>query len=384
MTAGLHPLAIAMWDFSWLERRWPGGGYEDWDAILNQLVERGYNAVRIDAYPHLVAADPRRTWTLRPVWDQQVWGSPAVNRVAVQPALNEFLAKCRNRGIRVGLSTWFREDVDRTFMWIDGPERHAEIWLKTLGTIAADGLLDTVVYVDLCNEWPGDLWAPFFRNDPPAATWGCWHTGKSMAWMRTAIAAVRHDHPDLPLCFSFDGLEDHFYRDCDLSFFDLIEHHTWMAKENGGEFAKLAGYDYERFSPQGYLNLAERGERLYRERPEYWQGLLTNRLAGLSAAAARAGLPLGTTECWGVVDYKDWPLLSWDWVKDLCELGTVTAAATGRWLLIATSNFCGPQFAGMWRDIAWHQRLTRLIRDARVDAALAQARGRLGARLTGY
>ncbi|MDR1800091.1 MAG: hypothetical protein LBR19_09490, partial [Bifidobacteriaceae bacterium] len=26
-----------MWDFSWLERRWPGGGYEDWDEALGAL-----------------------------------------------------------------------------------------------------------------------------------------------------------------------------------------------------------------------------------------------------------------------------------------------------------------------------------------------------------
>jgi hypothetical protein len=45
-----------MWDFSWLERRWPGAGYEDWSQALDELVERGYEAVRIDAYPHLVAA----------------------------------------------------------------------------------------------------------------------------------------------------------------------------------------------------------------------------------------------------------------------------------------------------------------------------------------
>lgn len=26
-----RPVAITMWEFSWIERRWPGAGYEDWD-----------------------------------------------------------------------------------------------------------------------------------------------------------------------------------------------------------------------------------------------------------------------------------------------------------------------------------------------------------------
>ena len=56
----ITPLAIAMWDFSWLERRWPGAGYEDWDKVLDELAERGYNAVRIDAYPHLLAENPMK------------------------------------------------------------------------------------------------------------------------------------------------------------------------------------------------------------------------------------------------------------------------------------------------------------------------------------
>ena len=51
-----RPLAITMWDFSWLERRWPGAGYEDWNVALDELAARGYDAVRIDAYPHLVAS----------------------------------------------------------------------------------------------------------------------------------------------------------------------------------------------------------------------------------------------------------------------------------------------------------------------------------------
>jgi hypothetical protein len=157
-----------MWDFSWLERRWPGAGYEDWHRALGELVERGYDAVRIDAYPHLIAANSGATWELIPAWSTQDWGSPP-----------RTVCRCS---------------------------------------------------IEMCAEW----------------------------------------------------------------------------------------------SPT-------------------------------------TDKPLITTECWGLVDYKDWPLLEWDWIKDLCELGVRTAAKTGRWVAIATSNFAGPQFRGMWRDAEWHRKITSLI-----------------------
>ena len=80
--------------------------------------------------------------------------------------------------------------------------------------------------------------------------------------------------------------------------------------------------------------------------------------------------PLITTECWSIVDYKDWPGLNWGWIKELCRTGTIAAAAAGRWMAMGTSNFCGPQFAGMWRDRPWHQELTQVIRSAPLDAGL--------------
>ena len=94
---------------------------------------------------------------------------------------------------------------------------------------------------------------------------------------------------------------------------------------------------------------------------------MTDKIKLIAEVARQSGTPLATTECWGIVDYKDWPLLSWDWVKELCELGTITAAKTGMWAAIATSNFCGPQFVGMWRDIEWHKRLTSVIRNSVFD-----------------
>jgi hypothetical protein len=84
------------------------------------------------------------------------------------------------------------------------------------------------------------------------------------------------------------------------------------------------------------------------------------------------GKPLMTTESWGSVVFKDWPGLDWGWEKELCELGVRHAANTGRWLAISTSNFCGPQYVGMWRDVAWHRRLTDLIKSAQIDDDLTR------------
>jgi hypothetical protein len=210
-----YPLAITMWDFSWLERRWPGAGYESWDEALDGLVLRGYDAVRIDAYPHLVAHDPGRTWELLPEWNQNVWGAPARCRVQVMPALIQFLEKCAVRGLRVGLSTWFRQDLDNLRLRVKSPADLAGIWRATLDAIDRAGLLGTLLYVDLCNEFL---------------------------------------------------------------------------------------------------------------------------------------------------------LLHWDWVKDLCERGVRQASASGRWAALGTSNFCGPQFVGMWRDVEWHQRLTEIIHQGRCPA----------------
>lgn len=366
-----RPRAITMWEFSWLERRWPGAGYEDWDRALDELAERGYDAVRIDPFPHLVAVDGNREWTLLPEWDTQVWGSPARNTVRILPALYQFMGKCRDRGIKVALSCWFREDIEKTRLTISGPERLAEIWNITLAGIKRAGLLDSVLWIDLVNEWPGPAWAPFFQ---PPLDWGQWHDVRSLAYMATAIAGVRQEYPELPLLFSTDSDRVELYGEKDIRFMDLIEHHAWMVRENDNEFYKQTGYNYERFSPKGYDNLQLTGAALYATKPKYWQHLLELKIDRLAAAARLAKQPLATTECWAIVDYKDWPLLPWDWVKEVCAVGTLKAASTGQWAAIATSNFVGPQFVGMWRDVAWHQRLTTAIKSAPLHPGIQQSR----------
>ena len=364
------PLAIAMWDFSWLERRWPGAGYEDWDRALDGLAERGYDAVRIDPYPHLLAVDPVRTWTLEPAWTTNDWGSPGLVDVVVLPNLVSFIGKCRARGIKVALSTWLREDTSGVRRRITG-KSHIDGWLRTLELLKSAGLLEAILYVDLCNEWPLDVWVPWFE---PGRNSGDWYQPASLAYMRDAIETIRRAYPALPLLFSFCNENSEAYLDHDLGFFDLFEHHLWMSQQNDNEFYKEVDYNYERFDLKGYRNLALKAEPAYRARPEHWAGLLRTRVTALAAQAARVHKPLITTECWALVDYKDWPKLEWSWIKDLCKIGAETASDSGRWLGIATSNFCGPQFDGMWRDVRWHREMTAMIRSGPIAADLRSGR----------
>jgi hypothetical protein len=348
-----------MWDFSWLERRWPGAGYEDWDRALDELQERGYDAVRIDAYPHLLANDPGRTWELVSdstwtVWD---WGSPG--RIKVQPLrpLEEFLAKCHARGIAVALSTWFRQDVDNVRLQIGSPEALAQVWLRTLELLRKAGLAEQLLSVDLCNEFPGDKWAPFFKNGTDSAWNGT--TDLAVAYMREAVGHFKTVEQALPCTVSFAGCD--LAQRVDWSFLDFLEPHVWLPQAGSG-FYDQVGYWYQGRDTSGLEALAAKAEPLYRSDPAKWQRFLTDRIAVWAETARRAKRPLMTTECWGPVDYKDWPGLDWGWVKELCEVGTREASASGCWFALATSNFCGPQFHGMWRDVDWHRRMTEVIR----------------------
>ena len=362
-----HPLAITMWDFSWLERRWPGAGQENWDRSLDELKERGYDAVRFDAYPHLLAVDPAKTWELLPEWSVQDWGAPAVTRVQVWPALAEFTRKLKERGMKAGLSTWFREDIDRERMRLGTAADFTRIWSAVLERLDAEDLLDTVLYVDLCNEFPIAPWAPFLHH--PGRPEYKRNTREAETLMREAIEGLRLRWPQLNYTFSFCSELD-TWREQDVSMLDFLEPHVWMAQAS--DYYERVGYGYERFDPIGYTNLALNGEAEYRRDQARYDAALMGGIENVAQWSRAGGKALITTECWGLVDYKDFPLLEWGYVKDLCALGVNAAARSGRWAAIATSNFCGPQFRGMWRDVAWHRELTGIIHAAELPP---EARG---------
>lgn len=361
------PLAITMWDFSWVERRWTGGGYEDWDKVLDELLDRGYNAVRIDAYPHLIAADPLKEWTLVPVWDRHDWGSPGIIKVEITNSLIEFISKCKKRNIKVALSTWYREDEDNTRMQLTTPQKMADSWLKVLDIVENADLLDSILYVDMCNEWCADVWTPYFTAKRNGHDWSI---PESLDWMKETLGIVSSKYTELPLTFSFDYYKEGILSTIPTPYLDVIEQHIWMASLDDGEFNNAVGIDWDGFSPEDIKRMVKKAEPLYRDKPDYWNTILTSCIKQLARDAKTANKPLISTECWSLVFFKDYPMLNWDWIKDLCELGVVTAAATGQWVAMASSNFCGPQFKGMWNDIEWHRKMTKIIKNAPISNEL--------------
>jgi hypothetical protein len=355
------PIAITMWDFSWLERRWPGAGYEDWERALDELQERGYDAIRIDAYPHLVHADADKEWLLVPTWNQQTWGAPANIKVSPWPALAEFIEVCAKKDIKVALSSWFRADEHDIRLNISSPRSMTDLWMDVLDRLDAVGLLDSILYVDLCNEFPVPVWIPSFtHNIAPGANPFDWCSAAARSFMKASIEPLRAKYPDLPFCYSFVTGEEKM-ADFDASYHDLIDIHIWMAGANEREFYRRVGYEFQQFDSAGYDNLAKRGEDIYRADEAYWLKLQKDSIQYAADWSVKIDRPLCTTEGWGVVDYKDWPMLDWGWVKELTVHGVETAVDTGRWFATCTSNFCGPQFVGMWRDVDYHQRLTSRI-----------------------
>jgi hypothetical protein len=359
-----RPYAITMWEFSWIERRWPGAGYEDWDQALDELAERGYDAVRIDAFPHLIAVDPHKTWTIHSDGQDGDWGAPGeVDISKVGEALVEFISKCKARGIVVGLSTWYKRDNEDARMLIRTAADQARVWLATLDLIAAAGLIDAILYVDLCNEFPNVKWAPYLY--PPGQTAPDLLTApRVIGWMRDSIALLRQRYPDLDYTFSqSDQFE--LWEQQDVSMLDFLEPHIWITNPAMSSFYADIGYS---FKLREFQTLIRKAKPHYLANKQRFDNTLTEWIGKAADWSRRSKLPLVTTEAWASVMYRDWPMADWDWMMDVCADGVEQAAATGRWTAICTSNFCGPQYRGMWRDIAWHRRLTDIIKTSPLAA----------------
>ncbi len=379
------PAAIAMWDYSWILRHHRYGEFENWNKVLEELAERGYNAIRMDAMPQFVAAntDGKIDSNFRNVkdgWKPSLWGNDYTMSFNPREALLEFLPKCKKHGIKVGLATWFmphgtvRKDI---FMEEGGLVR---AWDETLAFLESHNLFDNVMYVDLLNEYPNWHGYDWFKNemnkrsdikqfklDNPNANVPDGKVKKSKGnplkqqfyidFINSTIITLKAKYPELEFFTSLDSGMD--LKRIDLSNFEALDYHVWFA--HSGKIPGLGDIS-SRNQTLDYKQIYTKLKDYWKENRDSLIKWMDGRITDIANAAVQHNIVCGNTEGWGPIFWFDHPELDWRWVKESGDICVDLALKHDNYKFICTSNFTHPQFKGMWEDVSWHQQITNRIK----------------------
>jgi len=391
-----HPVAIAMWDYSWLLRHHKFGDFEDWDTVLDGLVERGYNAIRIDCFPHLIAADNEGNTQeeylhVREKYKPAYWGNQFTMRSKPRAGLIEFMKKCKERGIYIGLSTWFMGHGTERNLDAKNADDFVRVWDETLQLLKDNDLMQDVIYIDLLNEfplWHGLEWFKkemnhrsneklFIENNPDANVPNnlfAKREGNRFTVMQTefyqgfideVIQKLSIKWGDIPLFASLPGSAD--LDNVDYTHFGAFDPHYWFVHNR--DFNKKTGL--------GGLHMfssvkQDKFEENYKKVLKYWEenkeeltDWMEGRIKKAAALGAKFDIPVGNTEGWGAVFWQEHPLTGWEFIKEAAEVG-VNLSIKHNYKFICTSNFTHPQFKGLWADVKWHQEITSRIKKGEV------------------
>ena len=367
-------LAMACWDYSWLTRReGRANEYRDLEQVFAGLAERGYNLLRIDPFPHLLArAD---TGLISDRFDVLPEGRDlrrgAAVPVQVQPRrmLPELLRRARQYGIRLWLSSWFVPDTQARRSFVRRPRDFIRVWTETLSFIEQEGFIDQVLAVDLCHEFPLAPWAHgaqrrIFNSHPlnplpPRLAWSASVARRVEEYLLEVPRTLRTLHPSILFGVSMAAGQDTNVRQLDTSELDFIDQHLWLSDDPR---FRLASADLLRHAP---LALGERlqgrvAAMLYRSRQTQWVERLRRRLNEQTEFGRLRRLVPVLGE--GYVRQGNESTLDWDWVRLVSE-HTVLSALDEGVQVVSTGLHARPHSPGFWDDVAWHQRMTALIRD---------------------
>ena len=381
------PLAIAMWDFSWILRHHKYGEFFDWDKALDGLAERGYNAIRMDAMPQFIASTKKgeiieEFRSPKKDWIPALWGNDYSMNFRPREALLEFLPKCKKYGIRVGLAAWFLSHGNKLdILNEDGGLLRA--WTETLDFLQKNNLLDdNIVYVDLLNEYPdcnGYDWMKvelnkrtdakkFILNNPNA------HLPQNFEpkendnrlyikfyndYANELIGKLKKRYPNLDYFTSFhtwSGLEN-----LELTNYAALDFHVWFHHNPAiGKFVDAAVNlgNIDRDIRMDYRNLMS----CWKENKANLVEWIDKSITSVAHKSRDYGIVCGNTEGWGPIGWYDHPDLSWDWVKESAEICIDLAKKHNEYKFICSSNFTHPQFRGLWEDVKWHQKITQIIK----------------------
>ena len=363
-------LTIVMWDQAYLMRHIPGGSFEDYDRVLDEAMERGYNTLRLDPCPQVLdLSHPERilSWpdphTPYMPWDWNQAGEGPLGQWLI-----EFMEKLLGRRMHYTLSCWWFTDQSGNNPFIAGcqaPRTHleaADLWARLLREWKQRFGFDGLVYVDIANEVPYFL--PGFMQrvkDETGEDWGGprHFTPRMIELLNrelsAAFAVLRREFPELRFTASihgdvrwldvpvrFDCLDVHFYADAD---------EAWVERTRFHDFMPVLFTD-----ASWHKEFSERCLKTQRAVAPMLRARQRSKLAAFTAWAAQGGMPLTTSESWASWYYYDSPDLDWGWLLEWAEWSVEDAIEFGMWGW-TPHNYCQPQFVN-WKDVGWHRRLT--------------------------
>lgn len=387
--AANKPVAIAMWDFSWLLRHHRYGEFENWDKVLDELAERGYNAIRMDCFPQYVASDKEgktqdEYYLPKNKWNPALWGNNYSIYIKPKEGLIKFLSKCHDRGFYLILSTWFfsHDEANRNETF-EGLNDFIKAWDETLQFLKEHDVLKNILYIDLLNEYPavhGYTWLFKQMNDIENGV-VVYKNGEIIkrtnpteleeknvkdkylfcqVFINTAIKKLKRKWPNLKFYASltYDARE-YSYKNMELKEFDAFDMHLWFIQD-----PNLRKYEFNFGQLKNDTNLEKNYKLLLAYYKEKKRGLIDwidHEMQWNANYANKYNAPIGNTEGWGPINWIDHPLIDWKWTKETGEICT-ELAIKHNYQFICTSNFTHPQFKGIWEDIKWHKNLTAKIK----------------------
>jgi len=350
-------LTAAMWDYTFLTRHVPGESFQDYDRVLDETVDRGYNTIRIDPCPQAIDLSRPEAVIDHSDFNEPYipWTNPRGFKGPAGQWLIEFMQKLQDRKFHYILSAWWGP-IPPVLGEVRSMEQVAQRWLPMLRQWEKRFGFDGLVFVDLVNEFPYFL--PGYVDQLNALEGGWYGQAgrkKIAGEINAAMDVMRREFPQLRFTVSMhgdirwldvnvelDALDVHFYADAD---------RRWDKRTRFGEHMPRFYKDTE-----WHAEFSDRCAKSHRAMAPMYRACQRAKLAQFARWSAQKGMPLITTESWAAWYYIDSPNLDWGWLLEWASWSVEDAIDMRMWGW-TPHNYCQPQFAN-WKDVAWHRRLT--------------------------
>lgn len=358
---GIQPLAIACWDLAWLlRRRSLHDPFFSLERVLDETRERGFNAIRLDPCPHLLATPENSVHMDRCELLPRRGDSVEVH---IRQQLRHLLQSAHERGFQFWLSSHFINDSRARRSFVRRPTDFVAVWSETLGLLEQWGYLDNVAAVDFCYQFPSlpaahGLARRVFRRSPERPLpqhWPAQALDRLEDYLLEVPRGLKALFPRIPVGLSTNASLSEQFRQLDTSELDFLDFSLWLDDDPryrlaSGDAVPKPGLVNRLTRPMKHLLLDVGGSHWQqRMATQMQQRLAFTRLRRLQpvlgegfvdASATLSHLPTGWAE--------------------LHEMMVVDAVTQGVQAL-TPSSLAGPQTPWLWQEQDYLAHLNHMI-----------------------